>query len=606
MANRPLYNGTARLGVDNNVAEPLLNRFTFRVKVGAAPDPANENIDNTTFQAKAGVAVTIHYDIRKFGSGAEADTPTEAFIRIFGEGLANVASSPDLVAGGALPRTGTFVFTPANSGTFWVLLEMRRIIAGVTQWAADNNDLAVFVAGTMTRRFTADKGRLRAGVGVNALTITERGNPIVDPFAVRMNAAQTATEESVRYNVTMSHDPQVQRALAVRNRRNGLITLDAVAAPSPSTAAFTQDFKVNQLNYPTLASQLYDAVLFISEASLIHTGNTPQYSGLGDPASASGAWTHFTDVGAGLTLESFQSVARLASHTVNSLVTIDNTFADFSDEYTEDANGFPTGTENIEYVATDKNMTVKVVGVKNARGEPLGGIFVTINVVHEASGAVRDTWGIDNSTYRTNALGHQSAPKVVTVSTPPGGLHKIDASAYFPSGSFSVPASRELLATRIEQGSPGVPAADASKGKNWIPPASFFVANVVVAPVVKAGQLVNFIIHIFNKIPEIDADVIPVCKVYKSLAGDEAPPFDVPVLTKRAGTTGIYDGSFTPSTLANPAVPEIYEVAVGATVISFTKVYSAAVMAVELNNHEGLQLHKHPASLIGMPGPPVL
>lgn len=592
MANRPLYNGTARVGVDNNQGSPLTNGFVFRAKVGSAPNAGDEAIANSPFQAKAGDALTIFYDIRKYGAGVEVDTPNFAQLLVLSTLSGTAAFDSGDLIGGALPLTGSFNVTISEVGTYEIRLVMRLDGAtGANSWSADSD--GAFSRGAavgIVRLAYADKGRLRYGTDLTAITLTERENALPAKLAIKMNAGLTATEEALRVALDFLHSRRTgsldTATTSVRQRRNGTAMVDSAVSVSNPTAMDAQtDIRVNQINYPTLVDTLYDVLSVVGNVSNLHTNNTPEYAALADPAEASGAWMHFTGAGAGLALIDFQTVAKLAGYTANANATIENTHAQDSDTYAEDGAKVPTGPETADYVATAQNMTVKSGRILNSRGEPLGGIFISTQVVYEPSGSVRDSWGIDNAVFKTLANGWQDQSRVVQVVTPPAGVHRLMASGYFPAGTLSTPATREVFATRTEQGAPGAPP-DLAKGRNWIAPASFFRAVVVVPPVVPEGLLVDFSVHVFNKSVEIDADLLPVCRVFKSRQGFETAAFATPVLTKRAGTTGIYDGSFTPSLLADKSIPEIYEVSASATVLGFPKTFGDALIAVAKNRHD--------------------
>jgi hypothetical protein len=592
MANRPLYNGSARAIADNNpVGEATRVSFNFRASVGAI-DTGVETVGNATFEAEAGQAIVLNYDIRKYGGGVELDTPTTAVIRIFPDDDSNdvrtgaVFESSDLIGGNALPRSGTVSFTPATAGTFRVQLEMQQ---GNGNFGATADDWRIISDGSfqrgglssVTRAVAQDKGRLRAGLQVTAHTVKTQADadPASGVFAFTMNAAGTASEESVRVTWTLSHDSNKTSATETYRtsaRRSGTSTIDTFNATSRISASqHRAERKVSLLNYPTAASQLYDSVLTVENDSALHANNTRQYDGLGGQ-SASGKWTYFTVASAPLNRSDFRTVEKASSYTTNTGGSVENIFCDRADEYTEDANKVPSGTENEEFIATDTNMTVKSGRVLNARGEPLRGVFVVTTVRHESSGVQRDQWGTDSASTKTLANGWQDDAHVVTVSTPPSGTHSVEAVAYFPAGTSGSPASREFYASRMEQGTPN--PGEVHKGKKWPAAASFSIAHVALFEVVHGGAACNFTVRVFDKESPVAADTTPTCRIVKA-HGNYAAPFATPVLTPRAGQTGVYEGSFTPDAVAAGA-RVAYEIFVTATVRGFTRVYWNDLMAL--------------------------
>lgn len=592
MANRPLYNGSARIVADNNPAgEPTRVSFNFRASVGSI-DTGVETIGNATFEAEAGQAIVLNWSVRKYGGGVELDTPTSARIRIFSDDDSNdsrtgaVFESADLINGAALPLSGSVSFTPATAGTFRIQLEMEQ---GGGNFGATADDWRIISDGlfnrgglsTITRAAAQDKGRLRAGLQVTAHLVKTQADldPASGIFAFTMNAAGTASEESVRSTWTLSRDSNKTTSTETYRtsaRRNGTSTIDTFNATTRiSSSQHRAERKVNLLNYPTAASQLYDAVLTIENDAALHTNNTRQYDGLGGQ-SASGKWTYFTSATAPLTLVDFRTAERVSSYTTNTGGSVENIWCDRSDEYSEDANQIPTGAENEEFIATDTNMTVKSGRVLNARGEPLRGIFLTTTVRHEQSGVSRDQWGTDSSTFKTLANGWQDEAHVVTVATPPSGTHTVEAVAYFPSGTFGSPASREFSATRLEQGTPD--PGEVHKGKKWPAAASFSIAHVAAMEVTHGGVVSNFVVRVFDKDQPVAPDATPTCRIIKG-HGIYAVPFVSPVLTPRAGQTGVFEGSFTPDVATDgERVP--YEIFVTATVRGFTRVYWNDVIAI--------------------------
>lgn len=597
MAVRPLYNGTARVQADNNpAAQPTLNRYTFRVRVGAAPDTANEDISNTTFEAKAGTTLTLHYDIRKFGDGPGLDDPDEARIRIYRDDDSNdartgaVAESADLIGDNALPRTGTFDFTPTESGTYRIQLEMQQ---GNGNFGATSSDWRIISDGffnrggisSITRVISQDKGRLRFGHDISTVGVTERGSAAPSVFALTMNSGGTDLEEAVRVDVTQDKTQNKQTATEVykiKQRRNvgGTIDVNDTGTILSGTQHRTEN-KVGLLRYPVNnADTVYDVVVKVESNSALHANNTRQYDALGGQA-ASGTWVYFTGAGAGLTLTDFQTVTKTASFTVNPGGSIENVFVKKASTYSEDGSQIPVGSEDFSFIATADNMNVKCGRVLNARGQVLRGIFVHCTVVHEGSGSTRDSWGVNDANFKTLANGWVDEPRTVVVSTPPAGVHRITATAYFPGSAFGPPELREFSLVRTESGSP----SSASAGKDWIAPATFARSECLIDQVVKAGSPVPFVFAVFDKDPDEsivfrDADSVPACKVYKKTSTGELLLFASPALTKRAGTIGLYDGTFTPSAITAGGAPEAYEVLADVTVGSFKRRYGESLMAI--------------------------
>jgi hypothetical protein len=593
VAVRPLYNGSARVGVDNGQAGGLRNAFVFRAST-AAIDTGVETVANATFEAEAGQSITLNYDIRKFGDALEQGTPTFAVIRVYNDDDNNdartgaVAESADLIGGNVLPRTGAFNFTPGTAGTYRVQLEMQKdngdFGATSDDWRAQSD--GNFQRGALanpTQAFARDKGRIRAGLRVLAGVVTRQdGSPAPTVFAFTMNAAGTAAEEGVQATITFSHDSnkttanEIYRLSAVRDGTNTVdVTTDSVRIAA-TQHRITRT--ITQIVYPVLGPQLYDGRVTVENASALHANNTRQYDALGGQA-ANGGWTYFTGATAPMTLIDYRTAERQDAYTVNSSGSIEDIHCAFSDEYAEDGAQIPTSTERADYVATDKNMTVKSGRVLNARGEPLRGLFLASSVVHEASGVGRDSWGQDATAFKTLANGWQDDARVVVVSTPPAGVHKVTAEAYFPSGTLATPASRQFYATRIEDGAP----ASVDDGKNWIAPASFSNAILVIRQVNKGGVVVALTVKVYNKDAAIDADAIPTCQVFKNRS---AVVHASPVLTKRPDVTGVYDGEFTPDAVSS-GVADTYEIAITVAVSGFTRRYGDAidVVAFDLAKH---------------------
>lgn len=582
MAARPLWNGSARVSVDNNPADPaLLFRYTFKAKVGAAPVVGDENIDNTTFQVRAGTALTIFYDLRKFGAGVESESPSQATIAVLrDDGV--IEQTEALNLGPGLPVTGSFSFTPANPGTYWLRLFMRSANpTGGDFWSANNDELFVRIAvSAITRRFTADKARIRAGGVLNSLTITERGNAAPAKFAPTMKADESDVEEAVRFDPAWAANPLTLSGNTLRrkNRRNGTTTIDS------STALFgagVNDFAVHLLNFPA-GERSYDAVFECDVNSSIHNGNTPQYSGLA-AQEASGAWMHFEAPGVGLTLEDFKTVAKLNTFTLDSTTTLPSIFFNNTADYSENASGVPQGAEDFSFIATAENIQGKAGGLKNSRNELLKGVFVFCEVTHEQSGAVRDSWGLDNASFKTNAAGWSTASRVVTVSTPPSGVHKITAQTYFPVSSLGNAAIRKLLATRTEGGSP----AGADAGKDWIAPANFTASIVIFKSPTKGGELNVVTIKVYDKALLKDADFDPPVKVYKN---GSPTLWASLVVTKRPGVSGVYDVFLTSDAVA-AGESDFYEIAAEVTLGGFLKVFGATLTAIPFD----LPSHGHRA-----------
>lgn len=230
MAVRPLYNGSARVAVDNGQAGALRVAFAFRVST-AAIDPGVETIANSTFEAEAGVGIVLNWDVRKFGDGVEVGTPDFAIIRVFLDDDSNdgrtgeEANSGDLI-NAALPLTGTYTFTPTKSGTYRIALEMQKdnadFGAASDDWRAlsDGSFQRGGIAGP-TQASAQDKGRLRYGAQVTAYEVTKQdGAAAPNPFAFVMNAGGTAAAEGARITTTQSHDSDAIKLQVRQNIRH--------------------------------------------------------------------------------------------------------------------------------------------------------------------------------------------------------------------------------------------------------------------------------------------------------------------------------------------------------------------------------------------------
>lgn len=587
MASRPLYNGSARAWVDNNPAsEPLRNAFVFRASRGTI-DTASEVLSNATFEAKAGVAITLNYDIRKYGAGAELGAPTAAFIRIYKEDDDNNGTSvdvdefqsADLIGGNNLPRTGTVSFTPSKHGTYRIALEMRL---DNNDFGATSDDWRVFSDGgfqngglsQMTRLMQADKGRLRWGEDAASATVTERGNSAPSLFAFTMNTAGTDSQEAVRVDMVMGSSQHTSTAarhtFKVKQRRNGTSTLDLnVESSIINATTHRTESKVTRINYPLdTVNTTYDLVLAIERNSVLHDSNTPQYSGLGGQA-ADGVWTYFTGVGAGLTLTDYKTVTKLATHVVNAGGGYANIGAFSAALYAEDGSGVPTVAEKFSFIFTDDNMTVKSLGITNARGEPLLGIFIVTENVHEASNTNQSTWGNNDANFKTNALGNQITARTVTVTTPPAGIYKLTGTAYFPGTAFGTPSNREFSVSRVESGSP----ASESAGKDWIAPASFSTAWLVGEDPLNGGVTKTVTLLVFDKqangdIVFRDADFVPTIQIFKRQPDNSMAAFATPVATDIG--LGQYTFQFTPDAVALNG-KDVYFIAADVTVGSFKR-----------------------------------
>lgn len=607
MAVRPLYNGTSRACTDNNLGGALLNEFCIRAQVGAAPGTGSDAIANTTFEAKAGIALTIHYDVRKFGSGLEADTPTEGRVFIFNTDDSNdattgaVLDSGDVIAGNSLPRTGNFTFTPSQSGTYRIACWMRRSGTPSTKdWSAHSDGASSFGAlADQKRAIFQDKGRLRYGHDANSLTVTERGSAPPSKFAVTMNAAQTALQEAVRIESVQSHSQNKTVAgvntYQFKQRRNGGSTIDVnVETTILNATTHRTETVVDRLSYPNEGvNQSYDIVCAVEDASLLHLNNTPQYSGLGGQA-ADGAWVYFTGVGAGLTLTDYKTVTKLASHNVDAGGSIENVGAYSAALYAEDANGIPTVAEKFSYIFTDDNMTVKAGRVLNSRAEPVAGLFVVGQCVHESSGQNLITWGNNDTSFKTRTNGWQVSSRTIQVTTPPSGIYKLLATALFPGTAFGAPGARTFSAERIESGGP----ASASAGKDWIAPASFSTAWIIGEDPLKGGVAKTVTLVVFNKdvsgnIVFQDADFLPVVTIFKRQPDNTMAAHSTPTVTDIG--LGQYSFTFTPDTVALSG-KDVYFIAADVTVGSFKRRWGEDVtvfsMDLPTHNHDGISSKK--------------
>jgi hypothetical protein len=104
--------------------------------------------------------------------------------------------------------------------------------------------------------------------------------------------------------------------------------------------------------------------------------------------------------------------------------------------------------------------------------------------------------------------------------------------------------------------------------------------EVVVEPVVKSGALVPFSVLVFDGFGFADADAVPASAVYRRTLAGPFALFAVVALAKRPGTTGLYDGFFTPSALAPASAPDLYDVTADVAVGLDSRRWSAVTMAI--------------------------
>lgn len=602
MPSQQLWNGGAQVKLDNGSGlEATRNAFFFRTSVAAVPT-TETNIGNATFEAEAGIGITLNYDIRKFGGGVELGAPDVAFIRIFKEDDDNNGvsvdvdefQSADLIGGASLPRTGTVSFTPTKHGTYRIALELRR---GTNNFGGTSQDWRIFSDGGFDRGGLAEmttsqstwKGRLRWGVDASTITVTERGSTAPSKFAFTMNAAGIDSEEAVRVDAVFAASQNQQVAgthtFRLKQRRNGTSTIDVnVASSIVSATQHRSETKVTRISYPNEGvDQSYDVLVTVETNSTLHANNSPQYTGLGGQA-ADGVWTYFTAAPSGGSLTDYKTLTKTATHNVDAGGSVENVGAYSAKNYAEDGDGIPSVAEAFSFIFTDDNMNVKSGRVLNSRSEALGGVFVVTEVKHAASGTNVTTWGNNDAAFKTKTSGAgkgwQTTSRTVTVTTPPSGIYTVQATGYFPGTAFGTPASREFGVVRLESGSP----ASASAGKDWIAPASFSTAFIDVQSVVKGGVAVPFTVSVYDKqadgtIVRKDADSTPTVRVEKRTTSGEYTLHAEPVLTKRAATTGLYDGTFTPDAVSGGNV-DIYQIAADVTVGSFKRRWSEPTTAI--------------------------
>jgi len=109
---------------------------------------------------------------------------------------------------------------------------------------------------------------------------------------------------------------------------------------------------------------------------------------------------------------------------------------------------------------------------------------------------------------------------------------------------------------------------------------SQFTALVLHDPVLKGGQVEAFVVATFVASAFLDADGVPACTVYKYTAAGLLTVHATPVLVKRVGVSGLYDGSFTPDVIAAAGAPEKYLVTADVTFGGITRRFGDATMAL--------------------------
>lgn len=104
--------------------------------------------------------------------------------------------------------------------------------------------------------------------------------------------------------------------------------------------------------------------------------------------------------------------------------------------------------------------------------------------------------------------------------------------------------------------------------------------QVVIADVVKNGTLQAFSLVITDWTLFTDADQDPTCTVYKATGSGPFVIHDTPTITNRPGAAGIYDGQFTPDTIAAGGAPVIYMIAVEVKLGSSQQIWTEVIMAI--------------------------
>lgn len=99
-------------------------------------------------------------------------------------------------------------------------------------------------------------------------------------------------------------------------------------------------------------------------------------------------------------------------------------------------------------------------------------------------------------------------------------------------------------------------------------------------PVVRQGSVVPFTASISLGGTLVDADAVPSAAVYKRTSSGDLTLHASPTLTKRAATTGLYDGTFTASAIAAAGTPEDYQIVITAIYLSLTRTGEAKVLSL--------------------------
>lgn len=118
-----------------------------------------------------------------------------------------------------------------------------------------------------------------------------------------------------------------------------------------------------------------------------------------------------------------------------------------------------------------------------------------------------------------------------------------------------------------------------------VPPNRGDAVNVVIvaADVVKGGApvpVVDFTVTVFDGFSFADANFTPTCIIFKWTPVLAYTPHAAPILTKRIGTVGLYDGSFTPDVMAAATPPELYLITADVTVGLDARRWGEAIMAI--------------------------
>jgi hypothetical protein len=111
-------------------------------------------------------------------------------------------------------------------------------------------------------------------------------------------------------------------------------------------------------------------------------------------------------------------------------------------------------------------------------------------------------------------------------------------------------------------------------------PGTLTNVSILVRPVTKDGANVDFIVCVFDGFSFFDADVDPVCNVYRYSASGALLVHAMPILSKRAGTPGLYDGVFTARSLPVGSAPDVYLLTADVTIGADARRWSGVTMSL--------------------------